>query len=74
MTWLYVVVVGAAVARWSLWRIRDVIEWLEASHGKDQAPPAMLARLRLQSHGAQRMARMPALHFSEEVPGGPRGA
>ncbi len=74
MTWLYVVVAGAAVARWSLWHLRDVIEWLEAPR-RDRVSAAMRVRLRLQ-HDRQMpsMARMPVLHLPEEVAGGSRGA
>ncbi len=74
MTWLYVVVAGAAVARWGLWRLRDVIEWLQGSR-RDHAPPTLLARLRLKGGpGTHPVARMPVLRLSREVSGGPRGA
>ena len=74
MTWLYVVVAGAAVARWSLWHLRDVIDWLEAPR-RDYVSAAMRVRLRLQrDRQTPSMARMPALHLPEEVAGGSRGA
>ena len=72
MTWLYVVVAGAAMARWGLWYLRDVIEWIEEPR-RDQVSPAMLARLRLQKdRGTHPVARMLAL--PGEAAGGPRGA
>ena len=74
MTWLYVVVAGAAVARWSLWRLRDVIEWLEAPR-REYVSAAMRVRLRLQRGGqTPSAARMSVLHLPEEVAGGSRGA
>ena len=74
MTWLYVVVAGAAVARWSLWHLRDVIEWLEAPR-RDHVSAATRVRLRLQRGGqTPSAARMPVLHLPEEVAGGSRGA
>lgn len=74
MTWLYAVVACALVVRWSLWYLRDVLEWLAAPR-RDHLSPAMLARLQLQrDRAARRMAPAPALHLSEEAAGGPRGA
>jgi hypothetical protein len=74
MTWLYLVIAGAAVARWGLWYLRDVVEWVEEPRC-DHVSPAMLARLRLQhDRGTYPVSRMPALSLSGEVAGGPRGA
>lgn len=74
MTWLYIGFAGAAVLRWSLWYLRDVVEWFEAPR-RDCVSPAMLARLRLR--GGLRMragVRQPVLHLSGDVLGGLRGA
>ena len=74
MTWLYVVGAGALVVRWSLWYLRDVLEWLAAPR-RDYLSPAMLARLQLQRDRAtRRMVPTPVLHLPEEAAGGPRGA
>ena len=74
MTWLYVVVAGAAVARWGLWYLRDVIEWIEEPR-RDQVSPAMLARLRLQQDGGMYpVARMQMLALPGEAAGGARSA
>ncbi|MCY4635019.1 MAG: hypothetical protein OXG04_11055 [Acidobacteria bacterium] len=72
MTWLYVVVAGAAVARWGLWYLRDVVEWFEEPR-RDCVPPAMAARLRFhRDRGPCPMSRMPMLTFPGEAAGGPR--
>lgn len=73
MTWLYVLVAGAAVARWSLWYLRNVIEWMEAPR-RDHLSAAMLVRLRQRDQQMRSTARTPVLHLPEEVAGGSRGA
>jgi len=74
MTWLYLLVAGAAVARWSLWYLRNVVEWMEAPR-RDYVSAAMLLRLRVQRDQEMRSpTRMPVLQLSEEAVGGPRGA
>ena len=74
MTWLYVLVAGAAVARWGLWYLRNVIDWLEAPR-RDYLPAPMLVRLRLKRDREMRSrARVPVLHLPGEAVGGPRGA
>lgn len=74
MTWLYLLVAGAAVARWSLWYLRNVIEWMEAPR-RDYVSAAMLVRLRVQrDHQTRATPRMPVLRLSEEAAGGSRGA
>ena len=74
MTWLYIVVACAAVVRWSLWYLRDVIEWAESPR-RDYVSAPMRVRLRLQRDRATRsLARMPVVHLPGEVAGGPRGA
>lgn len=74
MTWLYVVVAAAAVARWGLWYLRDAIEWIEAPR-RDHVSPAMLARLRLQQDGGMYpVVRMQMLALPGEAAGGPRSA
>ena len=74
MTWLYLLVAGAAVARWGLWYLRNVIEWMEAPR-RDFVSAAMLVRLRGQ-HGQEMRAatRIPVLRLSEEAASGPHGA
>lgn len=72
MTWLYVVATGALVARWGLWYLRDVVEWIETPR-RDHVSAAMLARLRLQGGQATYpVDRMPRL--SQETAGAPHGA
>lgn len=74
MTWLYVVVAGAAVARWSLWYLRDVVEWFEEPR-RDYVPPAMATRLRFhRDRRACPVSRMPVLTLPGEAAGGPRNA
>ena len=74
MTWLYVVVAGAAVARWGLWHLRDIVEWFEEPR-RDYVPPGMAARLRFhRDRGAHPVSRMPLLTLSGEAAGGPRNA
>lgn len=74
MTWLYVVVAGAAVARWGLWYLRDVVEWFEEPR-RDYVPPAMAARLRFhRDRTVCSVPRMPMLTLPGEVAGGPRNA
>ncbi len=74
MTWLYIVVACAAVARWSLWYLRDVIEWVDAPR-RDYVAAPMRVRLRLERDRATRsLARMPVAHLPGEATGGPRGA
>lgn len=73
MTWLYVAMAGAVVARWGLWYLRDAIEWLETSH-REQVSPAMLARLRQQANGSFPVPRLPVPHLSGGTVSGPRGA
>ena len=74
MTWLYVVVAGAAVARWGLWYLRDVVEWIEEPR-RDYVPAPMLARLRFQhDRRTYSVPRMPLLSLPGEAAGGPHGA
>lgn len=74
MTWLYVVVAGAALARWGLWYFRDVVEWFEAPR-RDYVSPAMVARLRLhRDRGAYPVPHAPLLSLRGEAAGGSRGA
>lgn len=73
MTWLYVLVAGAAVVRWSLWYLRNVIEWMEAPR-RDHVSAAMLVRLRQRDQQTRSMSRTPVLHLSGEAVGGSRGA
>ena len=74
MTWLYVVMAGAVAARWGLWYLRDVIEWLETP-SRDRVSPAMLARLRLRAGlGTLPADDVPVLELTEETAGGPRSA
>ena len=74
MTWLYVLVAGAAVARWGLWYLRNAIDWMEAPR-RDYLSAAMLVRLRRKRDREMRSrARMPVLHLSGEAVSGPRSA
>ena len=74
MTRLYVVVAGAAVARWGLWHLRTVVEWFEKPR-RDCLPPGMTARLRFhRDRGAYPVSRMTLLTLSGEAAGGPRSA
>lgn len=72
MTWLYVVATGALVARWGLWYLRDVVEWIETPR-RDHVSAAMLARLRPRGGRATYpVDRMPRL--SQETASAPHGA
>ena len=73
MTWLYVLVAGAAVVRWSLWYLRNVIEWMEAPR-RDHVSAAMLVRLRQRDQQMRSMSRTPVLDLPGEAVGGSRGA
>ena len=74
MTWLYVVMASAVVARWSLWYLRDVIDWIETP-SRERVSPALLARLRLRAgHGTLPADHVPVLELTGETAGGPRSA
>lgn len=74
MTWLYIGFASAVMLRWSLWYLRDVVEWIEAPR-RDVVSRAMATRLRLQrGHRMSAGTRQPAVNLSGEVLVGLRGA
>lgn len=74
MTWLYVVVASAALARWGLWHFRDVVEWFEEPR-RDYVSPATVARLRLyRDRGTYPVPHASMLSLRGEAGGGSRGA